>query len=191
MIYNCQNLIDFHRKLLLMQNLVLQSSQHYRSFCSQILSAQRHTVSHRHSNESLGSITERVLLHQLTYQLNTCHYIHIPPALILQIWAFCPQLILMFHMGLRTSSSFKMLHIQYTHVCRNTYSNIRPTTYNNASIKTKQHTYKTGLHNLYVVWARLAKCGLHAGNIKFNTQHEELVSVYIHNFVYLSVHHVQ
>ena len=103
-----------------MHNLVLQSGQHNRSFYSKILSTQRHTVSHRHSNESLGSVTERVFLHQLTYQLKTCHYIHTPPALTLQIWAFCPKLIRMFHMGLRTSSSFKMLDIKYTHACSNT-----------------------------------------------------------------------
>jgi len=115
-----RTLKNFTGSFCLMQNFAVHNSLHHHSSYSKILSTPRHTVSHRHSNESLGSVTERVFLHQLTYQLNTCHYIHTPHALTIQIWAFCPQLIRMFHMGLRTSSSFKMLHMKYTHARSNT-----------------------------------------------------------------------
>jgi len=46
-------------------------------------------------------------------------------------------------------------------------------------------------HPVYVVWERLAKSGMEVGNMKFNTQHEELMSVCMHNFVRLSVQHAQ
>jgi len=56
---------------------------------------------------------------------------------------------------------------------------------------TLQYCVEQACSAYYVVWETSTNFGMHVSHMKFNTQSEGSINIYIILYVYLSIHHVQ